>query len=1618
MSLKERLLKSIGREIQKQNPWQPYRGPGGGEGWMNMVTGEVRYQDNRPEPSEGMPDDHEGGLPEGFDEEQAEQHADAETIDDWLEPGIEEWADEIDGVSEIEIEVDGETITGNPMAVDEEEGTIEVIDDETFEEYHVTPDQVETHPLQLEPELGWGDGWADPPTEPSELETGQQVELYDFDRGEWVTGEVRSIDDWGADGMYVDIYDEENEEVYEFLDGEATGHTNALITAQEDLFRPDLIEEFDPADIDIEAGDDIVVFDELDGEFIEGEVIYDGGSKIEVEAEDGTKYKVTDDNRFTPLSEEGMAEYELEQADLLEAPALLPEEPEGLAGFEDDLVEIEHPTEGPVTGEVEVIDHGEKGRHLYVGDTEVGIPLDDPEHPLANVHVESAENPYNDFTEEHIPYLDPGDELIISDGNDHWTTEVDGFSDDGSEIKLDGGWMDVDELAEGYDGAEVVMTDSDLEPNPPQGLEWHEPESYDDIFVGDEVWFDDSMTAAPQRGEVTDVKEPIGSDDPGRLEVVDPETGEEQTLSVSQVEGHAAVTGGIPDPETVPDYLNPGDGVSITYRDADGELNEIDAMVLSETDFSGEFSVRTEDGEIHRFNNQNSGENFAITEEGLDLGGEGTDRPPEEVASEVAETVGLDHHGAHILGQEEKDTLKGELMYHFDPDRVQEFYSLQSEGGSAWKSTSGSQDAADYEAAYKRALGIEAPERGEELDHLDEGYASRELQEIAETAAELSQQHFEQTYGDGTTLDRGTSPAAAHKLFADYLAAPAAEEYDSPFLAINNFSTNRHTAERFEGDGADPGATVAWETSVDDVVAMHDYLFTEEGTHESENEVTLRGDMDAIPAENVDLHASGAGDGANFGKLPEEWSNSEAHAFLEFANKAGDEISESMTWNEDVVHNTLEIRDVLEEEHGLDTSTNTFFSEAEQAAEELGVDRGAADGSADPELEFDDGFEEFDPFEWEEEELVGETIRYEDDWGEVHEGEVTFADAGMIETEIGHELFSDQINEIQSGEPSTADDFDAPEFDPEALESGHEVQWVGSDGVESGAVSYTGDSGDFIYVEDPDAAGGVATVDADDVIDVPDDVAEGTDDGASTTTDVPEPSEIDWDGVEWDEFDAADAAGANFEPGTPIEWESLGEEHRGVVTDQDGTWVTVEPTEESADVAGVSGEAEIVADEVTAVGETPDGADDGEWVEYDYHAGEMSTFDLEGETIEYYDGQYEVEEAVNAAEVQLENGETIDAAEIHAVYDEGSDESADGPDVGEWDTDLGDYVTDTAVTSATPGDTFTVSDEFVGDEMQLEVVDVEDGVPIVDPVDEEEHGWSEIPIDAHDDWTIESVQEGEPSASDSGSGTSDFDPETDADALEPGDEVTVEIGSDEFTGPITDLDLEEGFVDIDAESVDGDVPATIDEITEFEGGDGEGAEGSDADSDDPDAADLVPDLGEFSEIEPEGADDLSEHEGEWVRLEMDNFDDPVFGRLDEAMDAGPNGMVEISDAQTLGDETFPMEGYTGGVDEVTAVHDADEGDDFNDEIDDLLDDVGLGDESADGSDGASHIGPENVHDAEPGVGEEFTTNIPGEGEVDVEVTDTSVDPAYPVEVESDESGETYLIWPEGEVENA
>lgn len=52
----DEVSKSLPLAKAEDDPWQPYEGPRGGEGWVNYSTGEVRYQEEHPSRSDGQPD--------------------------------------------------------------------------------------------------------------------------------------------------------------------------------------------------------------------------------------------------------------------------------------------------------------------------------------------------------------------------------------------------------------------------------------------------------------------------------------------------------------------------------------------------------------------------------------------------------------------------------------------------------------------------------------------------------------------------------------------------------------------------------------------------------------------------------------------------------------------------------------------------------------------------------------------------------------------------------------------------------------------------------------------------------------------------------------------------------------------------------------------------------------------------------------------------------------------------------------------------------------------------------------------------------------------------------------------------------------------------------------------------------------------------------------------------------------------------------------------------------------------------------------------------------------------------------------------------------------------------
>lgn len=1009
MNLKDAIRDGFRDRIEKQpNPWQPYRGPSGGQGWMNAITGEVRYQPDRPAPGEGTPEDAAPQAVGELDEEIPE------TLDeafDPVEPTPEDLLEHLEPGMEVTAEVDGEEYTGEVGTANEDGIYIDTLGaPDPFD-----PEDIVDHPVELEPPGGWADGWTDAPQDWGDLDEGQTIEVYDLEAGEY---HEATVDYVGEDGGVMDIT----------LEGEETPTTigdvdyadDVLVTAAEEPgvgSTPGM--EFDPADY--EEGDQVLAYNPYSDEttIVRIDAVGDGGFAGVSEEEGSMTFSADVQDEWQIVDPENVDEVIEGLPEDLEPDSL-----DEIGQFEGELAIVDHPAEGTLVGEIEIIDHDEDGHWLYVGDSEVGVPLDDPEHPLhGEFVVEEIESPYEGYDPATDPqWITEGDELVLQDpeSDERFTVEVEESTNDDVLIE-NYGWHPREDLEDGTVHG-VNIDSAAVEPTPivPEDAEeWHDmtDAAFHETNVGDTIWWKDPETGVPVTAEVT-------GKDGAWLEVDHPDVDD---VNAEQIQGVADTAPGLPDSDWTLSDVYEEQEIEVAYRTGDGSIETVTGMVTDVSDHHDDLEILMADGDSFHFG---PSDDYAIADANVDAGfgsDEWQGRDPADLASEIEEAAGLEH-ARWKLDQQEKNRLRAQLYTKFPKDSVDKFYELQSGGHGSWKSNSGSSDAETYERAFRDALGIDAP-------HREKGGRTppREVRAIAETAAVLSQRHFEAQYGDGTPLYRGTSPAGARKLVASYFADPAAEEYDSPFLAINNFSSSHHTAKRFEGEGSTPGALVEWQTSTEDVVAMHDYLFTQQGSHEQEDEITLRGDMDSIPAEFIQLKSSDHG--PQFHLTPDEWSEDEAREFVNYLHEEGNNVDGVIDWEEGLIHNVLEIERDLREEHGLDTEYNEFFQAVRDRAGEAGIDH---EYVLDPDSIHLEGIDEVEDFREEME------IQFEYN-GQEYEGEILDVDeeaGGLTVVEDFHgEQFRIEPRDIEqvsySPEPYgpgadalTAEDWESNDFGP------------------------------------------------------------------------------------------------------------------------------------------------------------------------------------------------------------------------------------------------------------------------------------------------------------------------------------------------------------------------------------------------------------------------------------------------------------------------------------------------------------------------------------------------------------------------------------------------------------
>lgn len=983
MSIKDDIVDTI-RKVLKQNPWIPYEGPAGGQGWMNQMTGEVRYQENRPDPGEGMPEDVDPEqIPEAEDvPETLEPLSEEELLAQHLEEGDEITIDLMDAaMEEVQHEgIEAEIVYGS----DSEYGpNVEYNHPEsgTVESHQISWEEVADHPAELEPTEGWADGWTDAPRDHLDLETDQTVEIYDFETGEYVEGEVLDVDDWGEDGSYLRVQTEDRE--YEFLDGELQQGGDAMLTAAEDIYPPvEPPEEFSVGEFT--EGEEVLYWNGVENEVRRGEIdeILSNEVRIFEPEMDGYLY-IGEDSRSFIFDEEMEREFELQAIDtapIEEIPGALESAGVVAGGY----AIMDHPVFGEVEGDVEVTtdDHGYDWLTVEAPvEEEVDVTPGDEEPEMEDVDPQD---------------LEVGDLAVFHGGaGPNMVGEIDGFVDDevvsvyfGEEVGVS--QMNLDSALGNPTGEGVTMEEASLTTNPEHPFyvgdhmeeiedPWTTVSDADEIQIGDTVMYEghpasvggivgeephldlhenhtytDTFVDAAEFEEVApaDMPEPpvsedwqdpldIGDYNPGdTVAFYDPGTGQIEVDEVETDHGDGEMTldeAGLVDVDWVAGYddtgevqlpgdddlhyATPGDYVEVAYVDEFNEsLEYVRGWVSEHNQMTGETAIITEDGGRTRID---AGTIVDEPDPPSDYM-EWQDATAEEIAADIAADVKLESPGSHMIRGE----IRPQLMRRHNPAAVTSILDKLTNNEDGWKRFSNRSKAGTWDQALKRASGSNRPAR-------DGPSPTREEIRVAETIHELSKQRWRENPPEH--VYRGLSDTGAASLFSSVLEDPfTADEYEISMLATNNFSEKRGTAENlgtaptvihFDGHQLDP----------EQVMAYHDDFF--HAPNDSENEIALRGDDMRVPRDQFYLNKN---TDLNFADPPHEWDFDQARAFRDKLDRYGPgkilhdaNVYEHPTRNQ--LENAIRIERVMREKH--DMTTGNFFDDVrETLREEYDVD--------------------------------------------------------------------------------------------------------------------------------------------------------------------------------------------------------------------------------------------------------------------------------------------------------------------------------------------------------------------------------------------------------------------------------------------------------------------------------------------------------------------------------------------------------------------------------------------------------------------------------------------------------------------------------------------------------
>ena len=365
-----------------EGKWVSFVGPEGGEGWVNLQTGEKRYQKERP--GEGPEDLDEPKFPDGWDE--APDDADAllpgQTVEIYDGPGEEYY--------------EGEYVEEHPAggpAVETDEGDTLLIGDEYGTEITAVEEIGETHPeesgVSLDPDHADAEEWARQfePGDTVPLDT-SAVSITDEDAMEfevmgWVNEEMNNsgwlavhpnetFQEADPDATHIAVAEEQllTEEEYEQALAEGSEDDEPDKGEYVDVGEDETV---DPEQVSEGTG---VFFERYDGQILNGEVVGTAGG-ISVEGEDGAVYPIPEDGEIQAIHESGTDAVTTPDGSDEETDTA-PADPEAFAALEpgDTVIDAHH-------GEVEFVEYNE-GDETAVIDGPIGeeaAPIDELEIP-------------------------------------------------------------------------------------------------------------------------------------------------------------------------------------------------------------------------------------------------------------------------------------------------------------------------------------------------------------------------------------------------------------------------------------------------------------------------------------------------------------------------------------------------------------------------------------------------------------------------------------------------------------------------------------------------------------------------------------------------------------------------------------------------------------------------------------------------------------------------------------------------------------------------------------------------------------------------------------------------------------------------------------------------------------------------------------------------------------------------------------------------------------------------------------------------------------------------------------------------------------------------------------